>query len=61
MCRILDEPNPNYIKTRLRKYGLFERVGWHQHNCFDTSLIYSGIVWERTDQDKFPLKPCKRE
>ena len=56
MCKILDEPVTTYIKSRLKKYGLYERIGWQWHNAFNNDQIYSAYVWERINQDKFPLK-----
>jgi len=59
MCKLLEEPTTTYIKTRLRKYGLYERIGWNWQDAFDENKIYSVYAWERVNHDKFPLKPCK--
>lgn len=51
---LLDEPNPTYIKSRLRKYDLFEPVGYINEREATDGVVNSVIVWENVNEDRFP-------
>jgi len=54
MIELLDCPNATYIKSRLRKYGLQERIGFIQEHHSDDN-IHSVYAWENINDNKFPV------
>lgn len=53
MMLLLDEPNTTYIKTRLRKYNLQNRIGYIQER-YDEQ-IHSVYAWENINEKCFPV------